>query len=380
MKKEELLVISPYPSINALYDNKYSALASFAKNTVDSLLKNNPNLTITVFADIYPGSESYQTERLNVKRVWKRNILSSYISLLQKIVTSSPSKILFEVEWGLFGKNVYLTTLIPFFIFLLRLIGKDVYTVIHGVSLNFSLLSEQLGIERKSIKATVYNLGLKLFYGLILLTSTKVIVLEQYFNNLLNSFYHSNKAVFIPHGVDTTIKAVDKKTARRKLGIKEDQFVLLNFGFLNWYKGSDSLVSSFDAYTKKTNDKQSMLILAGGISLVHNISRSYKQFIQTINATVKTNKLITLTGFVPQKDIPLYFAASDIVVFPYRVFISSSGPLSFAFSFKKPILISPSLKEYFTSTDIGNCAGGYRVSPYIKLWSSCIIPTLFGGL
>ena len=41
---EKLLLISPFPSKSGIYDNQYSALASFAKNTIESLINKKKNL------------------------------------------------------------------------------------------------------------------------------------------------------------------------------------------------------------------------------------------------------------------------------------------------------------------------------------------------
>jgi len=47
----------------------------------------------------------------------------------------------------------------------------------------------------------------------------------------------------------------------------------------------------------------------------------------------------------------LYFAAADLVILPYRTFMSSSGPLSVAFSYGKPFIVSKNLSSYFDSSD-----------------------------
>ena len=58
-----------------------------------------------------------------------------------------------------------------------------------------------------------------------------------------------------------------------------------------------------------------------------------------------------MTGFVPEKKIKTYYEVADVVLLPYRIFFSSSFPLSLAFSYEKPVLISKQLKNYFKSVD-----------------------------
>src|SRR5690606_21225094 len=47
-----------------------------------------------------------------------------------------------------------------------------------------------------------------------------------------------------------------------------------------------------------------------------------------------------------------YYGACDLVMFPYRVFLSSSGPLSLAFSLGCPILLSENLSGYLETRDM----------------------------
>jgi len=72
-----------------------------------------------------------------------------------------------------------------------------------------------------------------------------------------------------------------------------------------------------------------------------------------LEKTASRNKSkIRITGFLNEKEIPLYYKACDLVLFPYRVFMSSSGPLSLVFSAGKPFLISRDLEGIFDNEDI----------------------------
>ena len=48
----------------------------------------------------------------------------------------------------------------------------------------------------------------------------------------------------------------------------------------------------------------------------------------------------------------MFFQASDLVIFPYRTLMSASGPLSIAFSFQKPFIVSKELSGMFETFDI----------------------------
>jgi hypothetical protein len=63
------------------------------------------------------------------------------------------------------------------------------------------------------------------------------------------------------------------------------------------------------------------------------------------------HKHMTHTGFVPDEKVYLYYSAADLVVMPYEVFMSASGPFSRALAHQKPIILSEKLKDYTKSED-----------------------------
>ena len=91
--------------------------------------------------------------------------------------------------------------------------------------------------------------------------------------------------------------------------------------------------------------------MAGGPNPNHLSKNFYVQYIQSIEKTAKENG-ITITGFVEETKINQYYAASDLIILPYRTFMSSSGPLSLAFTYNKPVIFSEPLRPYFRSQDL----------------------------
>lgn len=61
---------------------------------------------------------------------------------------------------------------------------------------------------------------------------------------------------------------------------------------------------------------------------------------------------ILVTDFIPEAALPHYFQTADLVLLPYRTLMSSSGPLSLAFSFRKPFLLSTAFRPLFMTADI----------------------------
>jgi glycosyltransferase involved in cell wall biosynthesis len=117
-----------------------------------------------------------------------------------------------------------------------------------------------------------------------------------------------------------------------------------------WYKGADWLTAQMKNDTLKS--KPIRLILAGGENPNHTDKKFYKDYFNRIQKDADESQgQITLTGYVEEKDIPLYFAACDLLVLPYRLLMSSSGPLSLAFSYRLPVILSSELATYEQTPD-----------------------------
>lgn len=127
------------------------------------------------------------------------------------------------------------------------------------------------------------------------------------------------------------------------LNIPQKQKVALLFGFLAHYKGTDIAIKN----VKKSGYH---LLIAGGANKNHLQKKHYQLFLKKVNTL--QDKDVTITGFVDEKDIPLYFKAADVAIFPYRTFMSSSGPISIAAATKTPFAVSEKLSPFFTGKDI----------------------------
>ena len=121
----------------------------------------------------------------------------------------------------------------------------------------------------------------------------------------------------------------------------------MSFGYLSHYKGTDLLVKAFHK-PLKINGKKVKLILAGGESPTQGQKYHYQHFYKNLYQSISDNENIIHTGFVPQEKIKHVFSSSDLVIFPYRAFMSASGPISLALSFNKPIIVSNQLENYST--------------------------------
>ncbi len=348
--KDSLLVISAYPKRNEIYSKGVCAVSSFAKNTILKLKNENPGRKIVILTIELGGKKTYVEDGILIIRCFKRNSPLSFIALTKEILRFNKIKdVMIEFEFASFGDTLTTSLVAPFSI-LLFLLRRNLLIVIHQVLFNIKDLSGHIGIKSNNLKLKVLNFGLKWFYFILGQSAKKIIVLEEEFKTRLSKVTDSGKIHVVSHGVDTNIETSNTKNIRKRFKIKNDEFVILYFGYLTWYKGVDFLIESL-RNQKSINGKKVKLIIAGGPSFTQEQKTHYQGFITRINNLIKDSTNVLATGFVKEEDISPIFKASDLVVLPYRIFMSSSGPLSLAISHQKPFIISQKLQGLTKSKD-----------------------------
>jgi len=105
---------------------------------------------------------------------------------------------------------------------------------------------------------------------------------------------------------------------------------VLYFGFIKKYKGVDILLKSIPFVSKRISGIQ--FVIAGDVYARRD---KYKQMAQSIGG----DHVIYRGEYIPQSDVPHYFAIADIVVVPYRS-ATQSGIVSLAYSYRKPVIVS----------------------------------------
>jgi len=98
-------------------------------------------------------------------------------------------------------------------------------------------------------------------------------------------------------------------------------------------------------------NKNVSALIAGGESPTMKGKRFYQKYFNQVLKTVSDSPVVNMTGYIPQEDIRKYFSAADLIVFPYRHFMTASGVMSLALSYGKPFIVSHELSQMFDSPD-----------------------------
>ena len=359
-----ILVIASYPPKDAIHHPLIVGGASYTKNTLLALQRvlNDKSIDsrIIVLAEKLTANRhsepneksednnSYEDNGINVKRVWQRNNFSSFFSLINEINKyKKTEKILFSLELAMFGGQLSLLGIMLLLIWL-KISGKKTYIVLHQVIANLQDMEGHLGKTSPTLMTHINNFALRQFYRLVIFASYKIIVFEQTFKDYLHTLGDSQKVVVIPHGVEKFVNSVTKKQARENLHIDPKKKVIMLFGFLAWYKGTDWIVNQIDKQSIQKNNIQ--IIIAGGPNPNRLELDFYQKYLKDLEQTAK-EKNILITGFVPENKIGLYFQSADVVLFPYRALMSSSGPFSIALAFGTALLLADKLLPLTKTVD-----------------------------
>jgi glycosyltransferase involved in cell wall biosynthesis len=341
----EVLVISSYPEKDQIHGEKTVGVGYYTKATLLALVKASPQIKLKVWAEVFDKKESYVENNIMVERFWKRGSIFSLFNLFIKAAKDETKVVMLPFEMFMFGHLVHVAFTLPLML-LLKLRGKKIVLVVHQV-LGGSLLA----FEKNPLKAMVLGSFRKIFYSYLLFVSHRLVVFEEEFKDRLGG---SSKVKVIPLAVIQE-PHIDKKVARDQLGLDQDKKYILYFGFLSRYKG---VVELLDIWEETEGVK---LIIGGGGNPNHMGEPDYKAFIdETLQKAVKKGAMAT--GFIPEEQMLQYFCAADILILPYTVFMSSSGPLSHAFSQGMGVMFSSPLRGYFNSEDMNKALDEAEIS------------------
>ena len=128
--------------------------------------------------------------------------------------------------------------------------------------------------------------------------------------------------------------------AKQRLGIRDDEKVILFFGRIRPYKGIEYLL---DAFRLLSCDEQAKyrLIVAG------EPKKGSEDYLHEIQESVRTDftkgQVILRIQFIPDEEMEVYLKGADVLVLPYKE-IFQSGVLFLAYSFGLPVV----------ATDVGS--------------------------
>lgn len=341
----KIAVVSSYPQKGSTHGPLTVGGASYTKNLLTALSR--IGIESDVYADVLESTSLESLGNSTIHRVWKRFSYPSLLKLARKLFTKPRTPLIVSLEAYMFGSLTHLSFFYLILLALRFLKNIPIIIIAHQVP------DAYLFAGSPYIVQTIQHRLSQLMYVFLHMISSKIIVFE---SSLRDNFVFTSKTCVIPHAVEAQ-SPIPSRVARKQLSLPMSTRVILFFGYIAEYKGLERLLDTWPA----NGSSNIQLVLAGGPNMHHETNRIYREFIRKIAAKAEA-KNIRITGFVQEKDIPLYFSASDCVIVPYDRFFSSSGPLSLASSYEKPLILSQELLPYSQSEDFAQAMGVSDIS------------------
>ncbi len=359
---DTLVVISSFPHQGEEIASR-NAVARYTQLLVSHFSTNRK--IVIVCEEKNKKDQAYEyLDNVLVVPSYKPNSLLMFQQIQKAIFSFNRSKsIHLQFEFSIFGEK---KVLFPLALYLasLRLRDKYVTIMLHQVSLDLNELSKHLGLKKGSLKVMIYNKLLDLFYRLINTGTDRIFVHDYLLAKRLAQVVDIEKIKVIPHGSDNPIQLSQAKRlkGRKKYGFKQKDFVILMYGYQSAYKGTDWITKAVGEFAAVNPQHSIKLFIAGGKSPTLKALDSYQTFSRKLNRLInKYSKVVVAPGFIPEKDVPLVFAASDVVVFPYRAHMSASGALSVTWQYAKPFLASNNFLSILADDEIAKTMDDFQV-------------------
>jgi len=155
----------------------------------------------------------------------------------------------------------------------------------------------------------------------------------------------------IPFGINNAVPntPLSRSQARQRLGLHENEKVILFFGHITPYKGLEYLVEAFQRVSVRCPEYR--LIIAGRPK---NCDSYWELIRDSIEGQVQSGQVLLRADHIPDEEVELYFKAADVLVLPYR-HVYQSGVLFLGYSFGLPVLAADvgSLKDEIVDGETG---------------------------
>lgn len=357
---DTILVISKYP-----YDSigqSHHGVATYTQHQIRQIAKQTNKKFIVLVQDEYQRSLQKDGKNILILPCFNSSKFM-FLQLLKALKKFDRISIIHvHSEFYTSGDPIQMALTIPF-LAILRLMGKKVYYTAHNVIENFDFIARHLGKKQNDPFLKLLGKTVPFYYFALSRSTTKIIALDQEVKRKLTKYSLQSDVYLSPHWIyPQSYTATQRRKWRTELGYETQDFVIMNFGFMTRYKGSDWLVEAVKHLRINQKQKHVHLILAGGKAASQTGKKHYEVYYADLVQQVAQNSGIILTGFISEDEIQKYFAIADVVVLPYRGILGASGSWAQALAYGKPFLLSQDLAPYLNDVKIQELMEKYKLS------------------
>lgn len=352
-RADTILVISKYPYQNI--GESFHGVAVYTKDTLTAIAKSTKQKFVVLVEKQYGRPiELLENDSILVIPCFDHNPAKAFKQLFETINKFDQIKnIQLHSEFYNSGDLMQMSLLLPF-LYLLRLKGKITSFIAHNVVHDFAFLTNHFGKPETDWRFNLLSKVVPWYYRFLSFGVEQFVTLDTSIADRLSSY------IWQEDKVKTTsiwlknkqISQTDRLAARRKFSLRKNEIVLSVFGFMSRYKGVDFLLKNFLRFKKEFPKSKFKLLLAGGMAPSQKGHDHYQFFYKGLERLAAKHKDITLTGFIPVKELETYMALTDVILLPYRGILGASASWATVLSYGKACFFSRSLEPYFMAEDV----------------------------
>ncbi len=342
------LVISHWPNART-----FDGVATYTQDLVTKFAKKFNHKFVVMVPYEWRGSRIKQiNNNVLVIGVFDENRLHLYPKILTWLSEfPKVEHVVVHSEFCASG-GIYVRAMVVPFLALIKATGREVTYYAHNIASDIGEYQEHLGLPG-GVKLDLTRLGYRIYLKSLSYVVDRFVVLEDSIKQrLLRIMGEKIRVLVAPHWIENKKARVSRFQARKILGIEKGKKVVVSFGFLSWYKGSDVM-----AQAAKSLPESYLLVLAGGKATSLQDKVHYVQYLKTLERNVKESGNVAITGFLSDREMDLWFAAADLAILPYRLSMGGSGALQQSLRRGMPTLISEAIREGL-SLDWPECFDG----------------------
>ena len=249
--------------------------------------------------------------------LWKIIRIFKYYAKLVWYATIAKPKI-FHILWN----NKFETVDRVALMLLYKLLGKKVALTVHNVNMKTRDLNDS------AFNRLTLNIQYRLTDHLFVHTELMKKELEEEFG------VPAQIITVIPFGINNAIPvtSLTSAEARQRLGIAENDRVLLFYGHIAPYKGMEFLLAAFGQIVRQCGNYR--LIIAGKPK---NCEAYWRGLEKMMKDHIIEERILQKIEHIPDDETEIYFKAADVFVLPYR-HIYQSGVLFLGYNFGLPVI------------------------------------------
>ncbi|AXT20357.1 glycosyltransferase [Flavobacteriaceae bacterium AU392] len=261
--------------------------------------------------------------KITIRACWSFNSYKNIVSVTRAITQSQPDTVLFNLQFMKFGDNkiaAALGLMLPLVCKLKRIPNIVLlHNILEEVDLNTA------GFTSNKFMKNVYNFIGTSLTRLILQADVVAVTMQKYVTILQNK-YNVKNVVLIPHGTFEIPLEVSQ------YDLSEGPLQIMTFGKFGTYKKVEPLIEAVEKVREAT--QLNLEVVIAGTD-----NPNVPGYLKRVKEKYKHISQLRFTGYVKEKDVPVLFKESAVVVFPYTSTTGSSGVLHQAGSFGKAVVM-----------------------------------------